>query len=372
METLSNHDLKILFLGSFNENETLSGPEKYAKRLFQSLEKRHSIIFVTYFESGKYSLMKKLFGFELVAGKTNIIRMGLFRFILYLLSRQFNITHIVTFSRFALLAYFFQSGSKRVYTAHGIIKKEDAVKPEAPYLYKRKNRIAEKTFLTRSNLVITLSPYLKNEIHDYYPDAKPSHQVIYPGIDEVFFNIHTDSIKQPLMHIMFLGGFTAREKAAFSIIKEIYSKLPQVKITCAAFSNRNPEFPHIIYTGKTDAHGWASLLATCDVFISPYKGETFSIATLEAMALGKLVIADKHSGVSALIQNNENGFVVDTDVPNQITNILRDLSSNQSHAAGITQRAKSTVKDLTWDFAASKHVGIYGFISSGNEEEGAV
>jgi glycosyltransferase involved in cell wall biosynthesis len=370
MESLSNSDLKILFLGSFNESEVLSGPEKYAKRLFQSLEKKHPITYVAYFESGEYSLWKKLFGFELIAGKANTIRMGLLRLIIYLLSNQFDIIHIVTFSRFALPAYLFQSGKRRVYTAHGIIKKEDAAKPEAPYFYKLKNRIAEKVFLNKSDLVITLSPYLKKELQAYYHEGILSHQLIYPGIDEAFFSAQSETRKESPIHIMFLGGFAEREKAAFPLIEEIHLKLPQVKITCVAFSSNNQDYPAIHYINKTEAHEWARLLTTCDVFISPYKGETFSIASLEAMALGKVVIVDKHAGVAGLIENKVNGFVVDTGMPTQITEILENLNSNQSIAAGIAQKAKSAVKDLTWDNAASKHFEIYS-AKCGYVEEGA-
>ncbi len=359
MEIVSNPELKILLLGSYNETEVLSGPEKYAKRLFHSLEKKYPVTFISYFESGNYSLLKKFFGYEIVEGNANLLRMGLFRFAGFLMRNQFDIIHIVTFSRFAVLAYLFHIGKKRVYTAHGIIKKEDSAKTHLPYFYKLKNLLTEKKFFNDSDIVITLSPFLRNDIHEYYPKFVKLHKQIYPGVDENFINTKLEMHNPPPLRISFLGGFLEREKAAYSLIKEIHSTLPQIKITCAAFLNINPDFPKIDYEDKSDANAWAKLLSSCDVFISPYSGETFSIATLEAMALGKIVIVSIHAGIAELIENNVNGFVVNTEIPAQTIDVLQSIGNNPGIVESISKKAILSVHTLSWDNTANRHYAAY-------------
>jgi len=348
-----------LLLGGYNETESLSGPEKYAKRLFTILEGKYQVTFLTYFESGNYSLFKKLFGSENIQGKQNVIRLGIFMLIIHLLCNKYHIVHITSFSRFAYIAYFFSGHSKIVYTAHGLVKKEDAVKLDAPYFYKLKNRIAEKTFFNKSDFVVTLSPYLKDEIQQYYPYSVESH-TIFPGIDEMFLHAQGATIKRnnPL-RVLFLGGFAEREKAAYSLIEDIQARQLETKITCIGFSEYDSGNLDVSHVNKSDSAGWLEVLSSCDVFISPYQGETFSIASLEAMALGKIVIAAIHSGVAALIKNEVNGFAIDAHSQSQIPDILESIINGAVAVDDLSKNAVLSVKHLTWEYASEKHYQAY-------------
>lgn len=53
------------------------------------------------------------------------------------------------------------------------------------------------------------------------------------------------------------------------------------------------------------------LLAGIDVFVLPSLWEGFSIALLEAMSIGKAVVATNVNGTLELIKHNENGLLVD-------------------------------------------------------------
>ena len=57
--------MKVIFIGTYNESEILSGPEKVCKRVFEEYSKIDDTIFIQYFQDGrKYSYFKKLFGYE--------------------------------------------------------------------------------------------------------------------------------------------------------------------------------------------------------------------------------------------------------------------------------------------------------------------
>ena len=61
---------------------------------------------------------------------------------------------------------------------------------------------------------------------------------------------------------------------------------------------KNPNAPEILYTDATlTEKQLAELYRSCDVFVSPYRGEGFSLPTLEAMACGLPVIVT-HGGAT--------------------------------------------------------------------------
>ncbi len=58
--------------------------------------------------------------------------------------------------------------------------------------------------------------------------------------------------------------------------------------------NNNPKMPQLIYINdEMNEDEIASLYRACDVFVSPYRGEGFSLPTLEAMACGLPVVVTK-------------------------------------------------------------------------------
>ncbi|MCX8055928.1 MAG: glycosyltransferase, partial [Ignavibacteria bacterium] len=59
-------------------------------------------------------------------------------------------------------------------------------------------------------------------------------------------------------------------------------------------AKQNPNAPEIIYIDDSmSEEEIASLYRACDVFVSPYRGEGFSLPTLEAMACGLPVVVTK-------------------------------------------------------------------------------
>lgn len=66
---------------------------------------------------------------------------------------------------------------------------------------------------------------------------------------------------------------------------------------------------HVIFTGlRTDV---ARLMQAVDVVVMPSRSETFGLAALEAMALGKPVIATRVGGLPELVRDGETGILVD-------------------------------------------------------------
>ncbi len=63
------------------------------------------------------------------------------------------------------------------------------------------------------------------------------------------------------------------------------------------------------FLGNIQQPDIAALLAACDVFVMPGDGESLSIATLEAMAAHKVVIAANAMALPELVHHGENGYL---------------------------------------------------------------
>ena len=68
--------------------------------------------------------------------------------------------------------------------------------------------------------------------------------------------------------------------------------------------------PEIIITIDIPREDLLRLHSTCDCFVAPSYGETWSIPAYEAMALGKIVIASATGGMMDYIDSERNGFLV--------------------------------------------------------------
>lgn len=94
----------------------------------------------------------------------------------------------------------------------------------------------------------------------------------------------------------YLTTFTAKDDVCL-VIKDLGSDSfykGQTAENLINLSKSNPNSAEIVYIDdKLSEDEMASLYRSCDVFISPYRGEGFSLPTLEAMACGLPVIVTK-------------------------------------------------------------------------------
>ena len=123
--------MSIVLIGRYNLSEILSGPEKFAKRLFENLMNQEcKYEFIEYFFDGNnYSYVKKIFG-HLIINDSHLYykKMGFLYLLLYLIRTRPKLIHILTFEKFIFIVLLYKliSKVKLVYTIHGIAKYENA------------------------------------------------------------------------------------------------------------------------------------------------------------------------------------------------------------------------------------------------------
>jgi glycosyltransferase involved in cell wall biosynthesis len=107
-----------------------------------------------------------------------------------------------------------------------------------------------------------------------------------------------------------------------------------------------------------------SIYALCDIFVLPSPVEGTPLVLLEAMASGKPVIATDTGGVSGIIDDGRNGFIIEPkDILGLKERILLLLNSGDlRRRIGEAARAKM-VERFSWDKIADDMLKIYSALA---------
>ena len=98
---------------------------------------------------------------------------------------------------------------------------------------------------------------------------------------------------------------------------------------------------HVVFTGwRTDA---LDILALMDIVLHPSLSEGFGRAVLEAMALGKPVVASRVGGLREIIRHGENGFLMDVGDVAGLTSAWRALVTQPALRETLSREARRDV-----------------------------
>jgi glycosyltransferase involved in cell wall biosynthesis len=98
-------------------------------------------------------------------------------------------------------------------------------------------------------------------------------------------------------------------------------------------------------------HDMAQLINTADIVVAPFRSTSgisdIPIIVLEAMALGKPVVASNLAGVREIIVNNRNGIIVEIDSVIELVNAINTLLESTYLREEIGERALLSVEPYT-------------------------
>jgi glycosyltransferase involved in cell wall biosynthesis len=132
-------------------------------------------------------------------------------------------------------------------------------------------------------------------------------------------------ISNPEMHLLMVGDGDQKNEAVDLISKCNLNE----KITLSSFRQDVPD-----------------VLAAADIFVLPSLWEGLPIGLLEAMAMGKAVIASNVDGTNEIVRNNENGILIETEnLVDNLTNALVTMSLDEKMRNSFRQKAIETVNE---------------------------
>lgn len=244
-----------------------------------------------------------------------------------------------------------------VYTVHGW-----SFHPDQKALVRRVRIMGERYLTARSQLNISVSGSNQQTGKDYMPSFHSI--VINNGIDLNKFNPsqpHKDirkelGISPDVVLVLFIARFTGH-KQPLSLIRafaEAVKANGNMHLLMVGDGDQKAEAVELIsslgcgdkITLESFRQDVPDVLAAADIFVLPSLWEGLPIGLLEAMAMGKAIIASRVDGTSEIIRHGENGWMVETDglVPN-LTTALISLSRDQAKQKAFSEAARATVSE---------------------------
>lgn len=230
-----------------------------------------------------------------------------------------------------------------------------------------------KRFFNKLHGLVAVSEAARDFTGKYF---KGNFTIIPNGIDLNLFNPRVEPMSELLdehLNILFVGRLDKRKGfryllEAFPYVKQ---QIPQARLVVAgAFTHGQRQryeavaqslgISDIVFTGFVPSHELARLYRTADVFCAPSTGgESFGIILLEAMAMGKPIVASDIPGYRGLIRHGEEGLLVQPKKPQSVTDALIHLlrDANLRQQMGEKGRLKSI--DYSWEKIASRLIAYY-------------
>ena len=242
-----------------------------------------------------------------------------------------------------------------IYTVHGWSFHPD----QSPVV--RKIRILGEKYLTsRTDINISVSASNqqsgKNYIHSFQS------VVINNGIDQNKFNparpfkdIRKElGIPKDKVLVLFIARFTSH-KQPLSLVRAFAQALPgnpQLHLLMVGDGDQKQEAISLIDSLGMKEHitlesfrkDVPDVLASADIFVLPSLWEGLPIGLLEALAMGKAIVATRVDGTSEIIENEENGILIETgNLVDNLTNALVGLSLDEEKRKRFSEKAIATV-----------------------------
>lgn len=250
-----------------------------------------------------------------------------------------------------------------IYTIHGWSFHND----QQPII--KKIRIwTEKFFTSTSAANIAVSESNRMTGKNYFKNFEAT--VINNGIDQQKFDPNKNfndiraafKILPTAILIIFIARFTS-QKQPLSLINafaEAVKKNPSLELMMVGEGDENKIALEKVFKLKLShkihflpfRQDVPDLLAAADIFVLPSLWEGLPIGLLEAMSMGKAVIATNVDGTKEIIKNNENGLLIETsNLTQDLTESILHLSTNENLRNQLGINAKKTIQE---NFSASE------------------
>ncbi|MDA4126128.1 MAG: glycosyltransferase family 4 protein [Thaumarchaeota archaeon] len=258
-----------------------------------------------------------------------------------------------------------------VCTAHGFTP---------PYWYPSKTkRQLMKFTLGHYDALISVSNFVGRRLSNFLGKDAPRHFTVYNGVDANFFSPSIDqrALKQKmgLMNkkvILYVGRLAPKKGVhhllgAFSILSE---RLPGLFLVVCGRGEMEGELrslaqklalnSKVTFAGVVPQNDLPLYYSIADVVAVPSVYEPMGIVPLEAMSVGRPVVASRTGGLPELIEDMKTGLLTPPgDVP-ALAEALRSLCEDDELAESLGNRGRQAVLEkFTWSRSASATLSAY-------------
>jgi glycosyltransferase involved in cell wall biosynthesis len=260
-------------------------------------------------------------------------------------------------------------GAHHVYTEHNVWQR-----------YHRATYWGNLATFFRNAYVFTVSDQVRTSIR--YPSGlgfltMPPVETLYHGLDMARMEERVDvegvrrelGISEDAPLVGTVGNFTPKKahRDLIEAVSAIRRSLPEVRLVLVGHGPLEGDLrsrvrdlgleSSVTFAGyRTDA---TRLAAALDVFVLPSRFEGLSIAMLEAMALGRAVVATRVGGSPEVVEDGESGILVEAGDPGALAEAIGSLLRDPSRRARMGEAARRRAGRFDIGAAAARMEEVY-------------
>ncbi|EOU2062757.1 glycosyltransferase [Clostridium perfringens] len=268
---------------------------------------------------------------------------------------------------YVLFGTIFNRIKGRIHTIHSMADKEFNIVIR---------KIMKFSFKYLNFIPVAICDSVKNSIELEYNIKEKNIPVIYNGVDINKFRVKKDRNIKDTINIINVGSMWYPKN--HSLLVEAFSKAlarnKKLRLTILGDGELKPNIEDLIKKLNIEKYVFLpgnvmnveEYLNESDIFILSSKFEGLPLVILEAMASGLPIISTNVGGISDIVKNNENGFLVDSDNVGELAEAIIKLSKdyNLINNFGEISKSRSIIYDVK--IMANKYKELYYDLISSN------
>jgi phosphatidylinositol alpha-mannosyltransferase len=219
----------------------------------------------------------------------------------------------------------------------------------------------------------------------YFPGT---YSLIPNGVDLALFNDCVAPIERfcdGRPTVLFVGRIEKRKGLAYLIraYSDLRQEIPNVRVLVVGRMGRagrgylryvkERELDGIEFVGEVSKAELPRYYQSCDVFCAPaLSGESFGMVLLEAMALGKPVVATNIDGYRQVVQNGVQGRLVEPRDSASLATALLELLHSADTRLAYGEHGRLTARAFSWDRVSTRLLRFYEDVRQGSVTAGWV
>lgn len=272
-----------------------------------------------------------------------------------------------------------------IFTLHGVPHRYwvDQVRRKRMSLYDMATAWVEKKLVYEGHCkkFIAVSELTKDIFLREYPIDPGRVAVIHPGVNLTdYTHKNKGDVRRTVRSALGIGA--EEPVIIFASMNFEIKGLDDILLTLAQLKKQNDKFKlivagkgnikkyekmakeaqissNVIFTGVVGKDKLIDLYLAGDLYMMLSKFDTFGMVVLEAMAAGLPVMISSHVGAKDLVQEDQNGFIINN--PSDYDHIVSKLKIlfNENSRRSMFAAAYQTATQNTWDMVAAKYQDIY-------------
>ncbi len=297
---------------------------------------------------------------DLFNTKDNILKRILMPFVLFIKGRKYDIFHIhgCSFFGFFPIVIGVMIGK--------LLKKKIIITYHGGELYEFINKYKTKViyFLNKADIITVPSKYLQNILNNNSIKSKYLPNIIRD--DNVYFK-KREKLK-PILIVTRTLDEVYNIPLSIMAFKDLKKVVPDAKLKIVGDGKLKNEILELVkkeniddieFIGRVPNSKIGEILNTADIFINTSNKDNMPLSLFEALACGLPVISTNVGGIPDYFTDGINGFLIEPNNKEQLTNKILYVLNNQDEVQKIIDNGYQTFEKLTLRNLKSEYLKLY-------------